>query len=377
MGKTYLGQEIKKLGFGFMRLPLLSDGAIDLEQSKNMVDTYLKAGYTYFDTAVPYHQQRSESALKTCLVDRHPREAYQVATKLSISFVNQEMTAEQLFASSLKNIGVDYVDFYLLHAMGRENRDKYDQVGAWDMVKRLKAEGKIRHFGLSFHDTADILDEILTAHPEAEFVQLQLNYADWENEKIQSRLCYEVAKKHGKPVIIMEPVKGGTLAELPAEVDKVLKDCRPQDTTASWAIRWAASLENIITILSGMSTIGQVENNLATMDSFTPLSDEERTALAKVVEMLDAMPTIPCTDCKYCVKDCPAQINIPMYFRLMNLHLTYDADPKLATNQGSFNFNAKGKTLPSACVACGRCQVACPQNIEIIQNLKEIAEIYE
>lgn len=374
----YLGKDLKKLGFGFMRLPLQDGGPeVDLEHTKKMVDLFMERGYTYFDTAVPYLGQRSEVALKAALVDRYPRESFQIATKLSINFVTEETPKEKLFANSLENIGVDYVDFYLIHAMNNGNAQRYADMGAWEFVKEMKEAGKIKHYGFSFHDKAEVLDRLLTEHPEVDFVQLQLNYADWESNTVQSRLCYEVAMKHNKPVTVMEPVKGGTLATLVPKAEEIFQKVHPDATMASWALRYAASLDNIITVLSGMSTVDQVKNNLDTMDAFTPLNEVEQKAVADVVGVLNAIPTIPCTDCKYCVKDCPVSINIPRYFNIMNLHLRYDADQSKASNQNSFNFAAKNAAKPSACVACGRCEGNCPQNIEIIDELKKIVPLYE
>lgn len=375
----YLGKELKKLGFGFMRLPQQDGGPeVDIQQTKEMVDLFMERGYTYFDTAVPYLGQRSEVALKAALVDRYPRDRFQIATKLSINFVTEETPKEKLFANSLENIGVDYVDFYLIHAMNKGNAPRYAEMGAWEFVKEMKEAGKIKHFGFSFHDKAEFLDELLTEHPEVEFVQLQLNYADWESNTVQSRLCYEVAQKHKKPVIIMEPVKGGTLATLVPEAEEIFQKVHPEASMASWALKYAASLDNIVTVLSGMSTVEQVKNNLDTMDSFAPLNETERNAVADVVAVLDAIPTIPCTDCKYCVKDCPAQINIPQFFRIMNIHLRHDGLEAPTTNLRGFKFATnKGQPKPSACVACGRCETACPQGIEIIKELVRVKDCYE
>lgn len=376
MSNDYLGKDIKKLGFGFMRLPQV-DGVIDIEHTKKMVDKFLEKGYTYFDTAVPYLGQKSEAALRTALVDRYPREQYQIATKLSIQCLGPDMSAEQLFEQSLEILGVEYVDYYLIHAINKTKAQQYEEVGAWELLKEKKAQGKIKHFGLSFHDKPEVLDEILTAHPEAEFVQLQLNYADWENNAVQARRCYEIAVAHGKPIIVMEPVKGGTLSALVPEAESVLKSLKPEDSIASWAVRYCASLDHIITILSGMSTLEQVEDNTTTMDKFTPLTSEEGNAIEKVVEILENIPTIPCTDCKYCTENCPADINIPRYFGIMNLHLRYDADQNTASNINSFRFASKNASVPSACVECGTCEKRCPQAIPIIQHLKEMKEIYE
>lgn len=377
MSQDYLGKEIKKLGFGFMRLPLLENSQeIDIEQSKKMVDRYLEAGYTYFDTAVPYHGQKSEAALKTCLTDRHPRENYQIATKITAGFVKE--TAEDLFNESLKNIGTDYVDFYLIHAMNRNNFKQYTEFGVFDLVKKLKSEGKIKHYGFSFHDKADALEMILDAHPDMEFIQLQLNYADWENEGIQSRKCYEIAQKYKKPIVVMEPVRGGMLTSLPKEAENTFKAARPEDSLAKWALRYAANLDNVITVLSGMSSLEQMEENLKTFDTMEPLSTKDKETIEKVSEILDQMPNIPCTDCKYCVEGCPVKINIPAFFNIMNNHYRFDGEDGAVSNLGNFKFNTgEGKTMPSACVSCGKCEEICPQGIKIIKELDKVKEAYE
>lgn len=371
-----IGKGFKKLGFGFMRLPQV-DGEIDIEHTKKMVDHFMEKGYSYFDTAVPYLGQKSEGALKLALVDRYPRDSFKIATKMSIQCVTPEISPRVMFENSLENIGVDYVDYYLIHAMNKTKAKQYEDVGTWELVKELKEQGKIKHFGFSFHDKPEVLEEILTAHPEAEFVQLQINYADMENPAVQARRCYEIATAHGKPVIVMEPVKGGTLAALVPEGEKVLKELRPEDSIASWAVRYALSLDNVVVVLSGMSTLEQVVDNVETFDKASKLSEEEYKALEKVVDILNAIPTIPCTDCKYCTENCPVDINIPRYFSVMNLHLRYDAGRKEASNLNSFNFAAKNATKPSACIKCGTCEARCPQGIEIISELENIVDVYE
>lgn len=376
MSGEYIGKDFKKLGFGFMRLPMV-EGEIDIEHTKKMVDAFMEKGYTYFDTAVPYLGQKSEGALKAALTDRYPRESYQIATKLSVQCVTAEVSPAQMFENSLKNIGVDYVDFYLIHAMNKTKAKQYEDLGVWELCKKLKAEGKIKHYGFSFHDKPEVLEEILTAHPEAEFVQLQLNYADWDSAGVQSRRCYEIATAHNKPIIVMEPVKGGTLASLVPEAEEVLKAQRPEDSIASWAIRYCVNLDHIITILSGMSTLEQVVDNVETMEKAADFTEEDGKAIEKVVEIINNIPTIPCTDCKYCTENCPADINIPRYFGVMNLHLRYDANQNVASNVNSFNFAAKDASKPSACIACGTCEARCPQQIEIISRLQDMVEIYE
>ncbi|MCI8600917.1 MAG: 4Fe-4S dicluster domain-containing protein [Oscillospiraceae bacterium] len=371
---TYLGEDIKKLGFGLMRLPMIGD-EVDLPQTKEMVDLFLKSGFTYFDTAYGYLNGKSEAAVKEALVDRYPRESFQLATKLPAwaGAANAE-EARQMFFTSLERTGAGYFDFYLLHNLGDNRTEAFDRFDIWNFAREQKEKGLIKHLGFSFHDKADVLDAVLTAHPEMEFVQLQINYADWDSPSIQSRACLEVAQKHGKPVIIMEPVKGGALANLPVPAAEILKAANPNASLPSWAIRYAASLPGVITVLSGMSTIGQMEDNLATMADFAPLSDKERETVAKVQQVLKDLPQVPCTDCRYCVKGCPQQINIPGIFKAMNTLLVYN-NPGQA--QGDYNWGTREGGKASACIGCGQCEAACPQHIQIIGELKRAAETFE
>ena len=361
-----------KLGFGLMRLPRLEDGSIDIEQGKAMVDRFIQGGGTYFDTAFVY--EGSEEATKKILVDRYPRESYTLATKINARAAGNEEAAKQQFETSLERTGAGYFDYYLLHAMGSGNKDMYRDFGLWEFVAEKKKEGKIRHFGFSFHDTPELLDEILTEHPEAEFVQLQINYADWENPDVQSRACYEVARKHGKPVVIMEPVKGGTLASLPEEAAAVLKGVQPEMSLASWGIRYAASLDGVLAVLSGMSTIGQVEDNMSYMEHFTPLSGEECAAIDQVNEILKAQRQIPCTACKYCVEGCPMGINIPGLFAVYNFYLRFH---NLAEAKKRYGWRTKEAGKASDCIKCGACEGACPQHLPIRELLEEIAGVLE
>lgn len=377
--EEYLGKDIKKLGFGFMRLPdKPGTKDIDLEEAKKMVDYYLASGYTYFDTAIPYHGQKSESTLKLCLVDRHPRESYTIATKMTEGFLREDFGIEEMLQASLKNLGVDYVDFYLLHALNRKRMEIFDETKVWDFMKKQKELGVIKHYGFSFHDKAEILEKALTEHPEVDFVQLQLNYADWDNDMIQARQCYEIALKHKKPISIMEPVRGGMLATLPDKATEIFQKARPEDSLAKWALRFCGNLDNIITVLSGMSSLEQVQENVATFDNMEPLTASDKETIAEVVKVLDSMPNIPCTDCKYCVKDCPAQINIPQFFRIMNIHLRHDGEENPVTNLRGFKFATnKGQSKPSACVGCKKCEVSCPQGIQIIKELVKVKNAYE
>ena len=318
---AYLGETIRKLGFGLMRLPKNGD-AIDVEQVKTMVDRFLAAGFTYFDTAWAY--PGSEDAIRRALVERYPRASFQLATKNAawIKCKSREDAVEQ-FETSLRQTGAGYFDFYLLHNLGETRTRFFDDFGMWDFVQEKKREGAIRHVGFSFHSTPEELEAILKAHPEMEFVQLQINYADWENPAVQSRACYEVARKYGKPVVIMEPVKGGMLATPPESVAEVFRKADPNASCASWAIRFAASLEGVITVLSGMSTLEQMEDNLSYMERFAPLSEEERATLEAAREALGRIPLIPCTSCNYCAKACPNDIGISGSFTAMNYLTLY------------------------------------------------------
>ena len=367
----YLGEEIKKLGFGLMRLPQ-KDGKIDIEQTKVMVDKFLDAGFTYFDTAWAY--AGSEDAIRQALVERYPREKFQLATK-NAAWINCKTREEAIaqFDTSLKQTGAGYFDFYLLHNLGESRTKAFDDFDMWSWIQEMKAEGKIKHIGFSFHSTPEELEEILNKHPEMEFVQLQINYADWENPAIKSKECYEVARKHGKPVIIMEPVKGGMLANPPEQVQKVFKEANPDASVASWAIKFAASLEGVITVLSGMSNIEQMEDNISYMKDFTKLSDKEEETINKAQEILKSIPIIPCTTCNYCAKVCPMKIGISGSFTAMN-YLTLYNDMPAAKHQEEWLVGGHGLKSASECIKCGKCEQVCPQHIQIRKELERVAE---
>lgn len=370
----YLGKSIPKLGFGLMRLPMLGD-EVDIEQTKEMVDQFLGAGFTYFDTAYGYIGGKSEEAAKTALVDRYPREKFQLATKLPAwAGPKNAEEARQMFYTSLNRTGAGYFDFYLLHNCGGTRTKSFDDYDLWNFVLEQREKGLIKHVGFSMHDNADVLDEILTLHPEMEFVQLQINYADWNNSTIQSGKCFEVAKKHGKPVIIMEPVKGGLLANPPGSVAEVLKNKDPKVSFASWALRYAASLDNVITVLSGMSDLSQMADNLATMADFKPLDQDERQVVEKARDILEQIPSIPCTACQYCVKGCPQKIAIPGVFSAMNRYLIYE---NLENARGNYQWETRDGGKAGKCIACGRCEAVCPQHITIISELARSAAALE
>lgn len=367
----YLGEEIKKLGFGLMRLPQ-KDGKIDVEQVKEMVDLFMEAGFTYFDTAWAY--AGSEDAIRQALVERYPRDSYQLATKNAawIDCKTKEEAYAQ-FTTSLAQTGAGFFDFYLLHNLGEARTRYFDEFGMWDWILEKKKEGLIRHVGFSFHSTPEELEELLTAHPEMEFVQLQINYADWDNPVVQSRGCYEVARKHNKPVIIMEPVKGGMLATPPEPVKAVLHEAESDSSAASWAVRFAADLEGIITVLSGMSNIEQMKDNLSYMKSFAGFSESQKKVIQRAQEELKKIPLIPCTSCNYCAKVCPMEIGISGSFTAMN-YLTLYGDKGMAKGQEAWLVGRHGKKQASECIQCGKCEEACPQHIAIRDTLVQVNE---
>ena len=379
MNKGYLGDNIPKLGFGLMRLPMNGE-EIDMEQTISMVDTFMQKGFTYFDTAYVYINGKSEVAAREALVKRYPRDSFTVATKLPLwENVETEEDMQRIFNTSMERLGVDYIDFYLLHAMDKTKFEKADAIGAWDFIFKMKEQGKIRHCGFSFHDSADVLDEALTKHPEAEFVQLQINYLDWESDNVQARKCYEVCLKHNKPIVVMEPIKGGSLASMAESAQSVLTNANPDASVASWAVRYCAGLDNIVTVLSGMSTQAQMDDNVSYMENFKPLSEEESATLNKAIDALNAIPTIPCTACRYCVDDCPQQINIPEIFKAMNGYKQFGnaAGTNKPFNQWNYNRATKDGGKASDCIQCGSCEAHCPQHINIIEELKAAAAVYE
>ena len=373
---------MKKLGFGMMRLPLTDPKdqiQVDRPQARAMMDAFLARGFTYVDTAYFYHGKESERVVKDILTSRYPRESYYLADKMPITSLREKGTREEqerIFDEQLEKCGVDYFDRYLVHCVNAENYRAAKRLDTFGFLAKKRDEGKLRHLGFSYHDNAALLDQILTEHPEVEFVQLQLNYLDWEDERIQSRKCYETVVRHGKKVVVMEPVKGGRLARLPEEAEKLLRAVHPDWSPASWAIRFAASLPEVEVVLSGMSDMAQLEENTGFMSDVPPLTEEETALLAQVAEILSALPAVACTACRYCVDGCPRNIPIPDYFALYNgdqmalrrgLPVQKEAYQRLAETGGK----------ASACVKCRQCETACPQHLKVVDALARMAQTYE
>ena len=359
------------LGFGLMRLPKKGLG-IDIDETSRMVDRFLEAGYTYFDTAHVYIG--SEEAAKKALVDRHPRDSYTLATKLHAGSAPTEKAAKKQLETSLKRTGAGYFDYYLLHALMENNVDKFDRYGIWDFVHEQQANGVIRHYGFSFHGGPELLERLLTDHPNVDFVQLQINYADWENPTVQARANYEIARRHGKQVVIMEPVKGGALANPPEQVRQLFDAAAPGASYASWALRFAASLDGVLAVLSGMSSMDQMEDNLATMTAFRPLDDAEQKVIQQAQQILGHSSAIPCTACRYCTEGCPRQIPIPDIFAAANKQLVSGQQAEARAAYAAVTA-AGGKA--SDCIGCKQCENACPQHLPISKLLGQCADLLE
>ena len=363
-----------KLGFGLMRLPE-TDGKIDLEQVCRMADRYMEAGLNYFDTAYVYHGGTSESAAKEAIVKRYPRERFMLATKLPAWEIKEESDVERIFNEQLERAGVDYFDFYLLHSVeDGNNYDTYVKYDCFDWCMKKKAEGKIRHFGFSFHGSPELLETILDQHPEVEFVQIQYNYLDRTNPVVRSQQLYEILSGRGIPIIVMEPVRGGMLAGFGEEIEQKLKARQPEKSIASWALRFVASQPGVMTILSGMSSEEQMADNIETFTKFEPLAEDEMKLIDEITDEILAIPQIGCTACRYCCDGCPMQISIPDVFRTINTLRRYPNDWR-SKNFYSGLIERSGKA--SDCIGCGQCEGVCPQHLPIISLMKEAAEILE
>lgn len=359
--------KIKKLGFGLMRLPR------SIQEVKDMIDLFIDAGFTYFDTAYVYGD--SEKVTRKALVERYPRESYTLATKLCAwMMAGNEKAAKNQFYASLERSGAGYFDYYLLHSLKEDNFVIYDRYGLWDFTAEQKEKGLIKRVGFSFHAGPQLLNQILTAHPEVDFVQLQINYADWENPSVTSRANYEVARKHGKQIVVMEPVKGGALATPPKEVQKLMKDYNPEMSYASWAIRFVASLDGILTVLSGMSTTGQMKDNLSYMKDFKPLNEDEQKIIQQAQRIMGNSAAIPCTTCHYCTDGCPKQVPIPEILAALNKHLGNGQTTQAISDYAQA---ATPGHKASDCIGCGQCERACPQKLPITQYLKDCEALLE
>ena len=367
--------KMPKLGFGLMRLPE-ENGIIDIEQVKRMVDAYMGAGLNYFDTAYVYHNGNSEPALREALTERYPRESFMAATKLPAWCMKTEADRDRIFNEQLERCGLDYFDFYLLHSIeDGGNGDTYERLNCFDWGLQKKAEGKIRHFGFSFHGSPDYLEQVLDGHPEVEFVQIQLNYADWENPVVRSGELYKILHGRHIPMIIMEPVKGGSLAKLRPDLEDMLKAARPENSIASWALRFVGSLPGVMTILSGMSAEEQMLDNIQTFTNFEPLAEDEKVLLDQVKRLMLDIPQIGCTACRYCTEGCPMNIAIPDVFRAVNTMKLYNDTfrPKMFYS-GVLD---QGHGRAGDCIACGQCEGVCPQHLPIIELLKEASEMLD
>ncbi len=373
---------MKKLGFGTMRLPLLNSedpASIDLKQYEQMADMFIERGFAYFDTAYPYHREASEIAFRKAVAERHPRDSYLLADKMPVVMVRSAEDYPRIFAEQLEKCGVEYFDYYLLHNIGKDRYGNIQKFGGFEFISEMKAKGFAREIGFSFHDDPETLDQILTDHPEVDFVQLQVNYLDWDGAVAQSGKCYEVARKHGKIVTVMEPVKGGTLAKLPEEAMKLFEEFYKQNSPdgtipspASLAVRYVASLDNVRMVLSGMSSLEQLDDNTSYMTEFEPLSEAEQQLVRDITAIIKKTIKVPCTSCRYCTEVCPMNINIPEYFGLLNLYAVTGQKTGMYYDRYSMNH---GKAID--CIKCGRCEGNCPQHIQIRSYLEEFAELYE
>ena len=370
---------MKKLGFGLMRLPLTDENAassIDISKLCEMVDAFIENGFTYFDTAWMYHGGKSEDAVNEALTKRYARESFTVTSKLPAYKIKSLEDRETVFCEQLRKTGLSFFDYYFLHNLNSESIETFEGFDCFDWLREKKEAGYAKKIGFSFHDGPEFLDKVLTKYPFFDVVQLQINYLDWESA-VQSRACYEVARKHGKPVIVMEPVKGGTLANVPTEVEKLFKDYDASMSVASWAIRFAASLDGVMTVLSGMSNMEQLCDNMSYMKDFTPLTNEEIALVQKATEIMNSSNAISCTGCEYCIVGCPQNIAIPKYFALYNADLGEYKKKKWTVESAYYERLSTAFGKASDCIACGQCESMCPQHLPIIEHLKEVADHFE
>ena len=372
---------MKKLGFGMMRLPRLDKAkasSVDVEQVKQMVDLFMEKGFTYFDTAWLYCGFESERVAKAALVERYPRDSFTLATKLHADFFDSLEDRDKIFNAQLEKTGAGYFDYYLLHGVDAVRLDKYEKFDCFNWLLEKKAQGLVKHAGFSYHDSPELLDKLLTQYPEMEFVQIQLNYLDWESPWIQSRGCYETATRHGKPVVVMEPVKGGSLAKVPVEAEKLFQAREPDMSIPSWAIRFAASLPNVMVVLSGMSSLEQMADNLSYMETFKPLTEEEKALCHQAAGLINSQIAVPCTGCSYCTEGCPMHIAIPQYFSLYNENMRERLDVKGWTvNFTNYSNLTEKFGKAKDCTQCGQCEGVCPQHLPIIEKLKDVSAHFD
>lgn len=359
----------QKLGFGLMRLPVLADGTVNMELFCGMVDRFLEEGFTYFDTAYVYHNGESEKAVRKALVERYARERFLLATKLPHNFLQQPEDVAATFQEQLERTGAQYFDFYLIHGVNNKNWERYERFECWEFVQEKKRIGAVRHMGFSFHGTPQLLEQLLQRHPQIDFVQLQLNYADWEDQRIAARKCYEIARRHGLPISVMEPVKGGMLASLPPEAAEILTRTCPHASQSSWALRFAAGLDGVMVVLSGMNTMEQLEDNMATLRAPRLLTEKESDALALATRELLSVPTVSCTGCRYCVKGCPAGLEIPTLLGVLNNCRLFESGKD---THAYWAANTDQGKKPARCLKCRQCEDACPQHLPIVTLLKEL-----
>ncbi len=368
---------MKKLGFGFMRLPLSDKndfGSIDIDTVKKMTDMFMEKGFCYFDTAFPYHREKSEEAIRECLVKRYPRDSFILADKMPTARVTSGDDYPVIFETQLERCGVEYFDCYLLHNIWKKSYRETESFGGFDFIREKMKEGRIKHFGFSFHDEPELLDEVLKNHPEAEFVQLQLNYLDWESPGVRARECYETARKYGRDIIVMEPNKGGSLINIPKEAEELFRAYDPDGSNAKWAMRFCASLPGVRVVLSGMSAIEQLSDNMSFMDDFRPFNDEEIKITEKVRDIVAKSAAIGCTKCRYCTEDCPAGIPIPEFIDAYN---SYCMTKNMGNAGMYYRRYAMGRGLASSCLDCGNCEQRCPQHLKIRKILSGIADTFE
>ena len=371
---------MKNMGFGMMRLPLTDKDdfkSVDQEQVNKMVDTFMEAGFNYFDTAYPYHDGVSEVAFRKAVVERYPRDSFVVADKLPLFLITKYEELEPIFTEQLERTGLEYFDYYLLHNVSGFSEAGFVGVNSFEFALKKKEEGKIKHLGFSTHANAEYIENIIKQHPELEFIQLQINYLDWENEGVESRKCYEVAKKYDLPIIIMEPLKGGFLVDVPDEAAKMMEDFNGEKPM-SWALRYVASLDGVFMVLSGASTIEQMEENIKIMDDFKSITSEEKEIISDVVDIINSQITVSCTKCNYCVNSCPQHINIPKLFDLYNNQKIENNVGFTAVGNAYVNYSKiEGNGLASDCISCGLCVKECPQHINIPEVMKDVKKEFE